>query len=820
MPRAALQSQAFEIVQQVLAPLLSGRTASGRSERFLVVTANGEPRWIVPADHSGSGSVLAGWSPYRCSSLAAWKAVRLAYRLGCLSSLPGVTSVDVAGRDGFDWRSFGLRSNHALVPVIYVGTPGVARKAVIHLVDSASGSCEAIIKTPLGEQAKTAILHEADMLARLSREHCTLAPAVFHVDHVRGISTQAFLKGSPGGRSLKAVHWNLLRSLLLSAETTAFSQHVALWQEQFSRSAGDEQTQEIVSVALGQLCDSRRLPACWLHGDFAPWNIRSTIAGSAALLDWEEAQRGGLPLQDAFHFLHIQDYLFKHRPASHFDSIEPFACTIGIMPEQCRQLEIAYLTSSYLQTAARHELARSEFLRDALRIVLQVKPSDRRRSSSPSLGSAQRLRPASASAWQIRANLFSAFIAHLNAAEIPYCVLSGYRDHPGAITSDVDFMVHPGAMERIPDLLAQAAHSTGGHLVQAIPHETTACYFVLAKEEDGNLGYLDPDCCSDYRVGGRLWLRAESVLARRRRFRNFYVASVSDELAYYLIKKAVKQSITAFQLRRLRRLYQRSRVSCENRMLELWPQATVRAIAKMLIQEDLLRFQSRLAGLLSELKGCFPIEGRADRVTQKLREFRRRFGRVLYPSGMFVLISGGEKGRRSELAAGLLRSLAPTFRLTAEMPLDDAPLPATATHVVRWGEIVQRSRGSLARLTAALQLALGIHVACVRSTLVVATLENRKACLLTKLLRPELLFVLDASPTTAACNAPGSRVVYLSPSAAVDDNVRQASRAILQFMDRRLTHRFRRQRVISYSLPSEPLTEHLNEVRGVVWPVG
>ncbi len=118
-------------------------------------------------------------------------------------------------------------------------------------------------------------------------------------------------------------------------------------------------------------------------------------------------------------------------------------------------------------------------------------------------------------------------------------------------------MVLPADMPRVSTLLAKAANQCGARVLQAIQHETTACYFVLAKDDGRTIGFLNPDCCSDYRRRGRLWLWADAILAARRPFRNFYVPSAPDEFIYYLIKKALKQSIDASQLRRLRSLYQR-----------------------------------------------------------------------------------------------------------------------------------------------------------------------------------------------------------------------------------------------------------------------
>lgn len=53
------------------------------------------------------------------------------------------------------------------------------------------------------------------------------------------------------------------------------------------------------------------LPACVIHGDFAPWNVRLT-PGRLFVFDWEYAQAHGNPLQDYLHF-HLMPRVLQPR---------------------------------------------------------------------------------------------------------------------------------------------------------------------------------------------------------------------------------------------------------------------------------------------------------------------------------------------------------------------------------------------------------------------------------------------------------------------------------------------------------------------------
>jgi hypothetical protein len=394
-----------------------------------------------------------------------------------------------------------------------------------------------------------------------------------------------------------------------------------------------------------------------------------------------------------------------------------------------------------------------------------------------------------------RRDLFSAFIEQLNSAAVEYCVLSGYHD-VGSHDSDVDFMVHPRDWTRLPLLASLAAERAGAQLVQAIQHETTACYFVLAKPAGHRLGYLDPDCCTDYRYRGQLWLPADKVLARRRRHRHFYVPSIADEFTYYLIKKTLKQSLAEGQLLHLRHLYQRDPAGCISSILELWPMATIRAAEKAIVQGDLPWFKAHLPTLLAELQACAPAEPLLRRMQQQIRELRRRAGRLMDPTGLLISISGGKDLARTDFAQQLLRFLAPAFRWTAEadlrIPRDKRGRSSRFNPAIR--QFIERCRA-----------AVHIRILRRRSTLVAAIFSPSNSGLsqdvhsilgLKRLLpRPDLSFVIDAETTACASSrrphfsADNPQAFHLPAADGAQSRIQQASHAILQHLAARLQAR-------------------------------
>ena len=164
--------------------------------RYVAVPGNAEVRWLLPADGKALGSVLASWTPYRSSSRLAWATVKAASGMGAIAELPGVSVVEVERSQAIDWRSLGWRWNGAPIPVVYVGTPGPRRKAVVHLMERESAMCRAVVKVPLSGEAQTAVLHEADVLAALKEEGCASTPELLHVDRAKGLVTSVVCGGA------------------------------------------------------------------------------------------------------------------------------------------------------------------------------------------------------------------------------------------------------------------------------------------------------------------------------------------------------------------------------------------------------------------------------------------------------------------------------------------------------------------------------------------------------------------------------------------------------------------------------------------------
>jgi len=82
----------------------------------------------------------------------------------------------------------------------------------------------------------------------------------------------------------------------------------------------------------------------------------------------------------------------------------------------------------------------------------------------------------------LRRQLLLGFCQAMEAAGIAYVILAGYQGYPDRIESDVDFMVTEDDFARLPALFNRPDFLPGARLLQALQHETTACYYVMAQQ--------------------------------------------------------------------------------------------------------------------------------------------------------------------------------------------------------------------------------------------------------------------------------------------------------------------------------------------------
>ena len=177
------------------------------------------------------------------------------------------------------------------------------------------------------------------------------------------------------------------------------------------------------------------------------------------------------------------------------------------------------------------------------------------------------------------------FFGALDDAGMDYVIIGQTDGFPEHIPSDVDFVVHPGDLERVLDIVSQ--WRDGAQLSQVLQHEIGAFYFVLTTRCDHHFVHFHPDVSADYRRRARRWLSADFLLAGRVRDpMGFWVPAPPAAFAYYLVKRIEKLSLDEAHTQYLRDVSMRAPQECEEAGRRLLGDAAWSALRTYMSQGD------------------------------------------------------------------------------------------------------------------------------------------------------------------------------------------------------------------------------------------
>jgi hypothetical protein len=323
------------------------------SRFWMVPGKEKEPRWILPHEQKYGWPFLKQWRPYDFCSRIKWQCLMIAYRGKRLDSVPGVVPLRIIVPEGGNWDHLGWPLVKPPVLVIYIGTPGPNRKAVLGLIDSEKNKIVSISKVPLGPTAGLAICHEVDILDRLALEKSGRAPRAIFIDRKNGIATQEFVVGSLTSRRLTKRHVNYLVDLAIPGETISLHEVVqCLRQKIKTQEHLNPEARAILERVLTEVDDPSPLPAVWEHGDFVPWNIKTVTNRSLQAIDWEGASRKGLPLFDLVYFYSKQAFLFGEKELfskSFGVVLREYVERLGIAPVMTKKIILACRARNWLR---------------------------------------------------------------------------------------------------------------------------------------------------------------------------------------------------------------------------------------------------------------------------------------------------------------------------------------------------------------------------------------------------------------------------------------------------------------------------------------
>ena len=290
--------------------------SSGKPVDFIALSGNNGIRWLLPTQTRRVVRSLSEWRPYSVKGAVAWFFLRAAMLFGCLRLLPGTRLMPVS-LSAVNWADFGWFDSRPPELVAYVGTPGPHRKIVVTLVEGSSGNSTAVLKFPVFDSAWNKIESESKVLRQLAgREHSPIAPRLISLNAGSKYSVQTFMPGSPSPAVVTNLHFEFLRKLGLSNSSISINGLIEKLGSRVSKlrslAFGLDSRLDAIEINLANLTISGDVPTVWIHGDFAPWNLKISDDESLFAVDWEDASPLGLPCYDLTYFqLQVQHLLGK-----------------------------------------------------------------------------------------------------------------------------------------------------------------------------------------------------------------------------------------------------------------------------------------------------------------------------------------------------------------------------------------------------------------------------------------------------------------------------------------------------------------------------
>lgn len=253
-------------------------------------------------------------------------------------------------------------------------------------------------------------------------------------------------------------------------------------------------------------------------------------------------------------------------------------------------------------------------------------------------------------------------ISHiLGRSGVRYCVLHGWQSLPEYLPSDLDIVVRPEDLNILEGTLRKEEE---GQLVQSFEYEASSFFFVLCVRDGDRKCFVQLDAAPDYRRNGHIFFTAEELLAGKRQWNGFWVASPSTEFAYLLVKKVLKAQMPAHQKKRIGQLCHDLGNEGLRIVHSLFGQKFGDSVISWIHSGEWNIFETHLLSLKRALVRQVNRRDPLNSVRFWIAECRRMLRRYWHPTGLLVAVLGPDGVGKTTLIECLRESLAGAFRQT------------------------------------------------------------------------------------------------------------------------------------------------------------
>lgn len=274
----------------------------------------------------------------------------------------------------------------------------------------------------------------------------------------------------------------------------------------------------------------------------------------------------------------------------------------------------------------------------------------------------------------------AACFEELESARIEYAILHGAQQIPYDVSSDIDIVVRRESLRPLIEVLRGFAERHGGVLAQAIRHQATACYHVLALPDEGNRPiFVIVDASVDYRAHGCVFFTTEELLRDRRRVGGVWSVAPPEEFVAYLTKRVLKGSLEASHLAKLQDGWSQEESTCYEACEAHLGSRNARLVAD--VMRGAISVEHAERSLLTLRHGArtralwrHPLMT----LGYWLSEPGRFLARVRNRTGFHVAVLGPDGVGKSSLLDSLVTRIAPAFRRVEYLHLKPGLLPSRA----------------------------------------------------------------------------------------------------------------------------------------------
>ncbi len=234
-------------------------------------------------------------------------------------------------------------------------------------------------------------------------------------------------------------------------------------------------------------------------------------------------------------------------------------------------------------------------------------------------------------------SVFSELMTAVTDAGIRYVVLGDTSQFPNIDGGDIDIAISDGDFPALERVLLNFKGVNDVQLVQAIEHEQTSRFYILAwGRPSARPLYIQLDTCSHYFRSGKMLMTAEELIANRQLLdfsgTQIFVPSQGSQFVYYIIKKIKKGILSSEHASYLTSTWGSMTSEQKHWATQHFNDTSVDDLESVVSDgfsdADTTRLEQRF---LPAAKTTF---------RHKLKEWARLARRYLNPTGLFVVMMG------------------------------------------------------------------------------------------------------------------------------------------------------------------------------------